>query len=467
MKSYVLIGAASSGCGKTTFTLGLLRALKNRSYRVQPFKCGPDYIDTRHHRMAAGCASINLDRFMMSETHIRRLYGQYALPSDVAVTEGVMGVFDGYDRMRGSSAEIAQMLDIPIVLIVNAQSVAYSVAPLVYGFKHFNRQVRLAGVVFNRVASESHYAFLKEACEDVGVEALGYLPKCKEIEIPGRHLGLSLDDDFCFEEFADRIASLVERHVNIDRLLEVTSFDSMQQAYREVPSSGREEEGNGNRMEGAEKEKETSFQTNDAAPKRIAIARDAAFNFVYEENVRWLERRGEVSYFSPLQDASLPEEVDFVYLPGGYPELYLSQLSGNERMKQSIRTYVERGGKLLAECGGMMYLCKEIIDTDGTPYPMTGLLQQSATMQNMKLRLGYRHLHTGKDTIYGHEFHYSRILSQENPLPSIAKAYTAKDISTETPLYRYKNVLAGYTHLYWGDDSRNAWFVRFLNEASK
>lgn len=464
MKSQVLIGAASSGCGKTTFTLGLLRALKNRSYRVQPFKCGPDYIDTRHHRVAAGCPSINLDRFMMSETHIRGVYRHYALPADVSVTEGVMGLFDGYDRMWGSSAEMACLLEVPVLLIVNAQSAAYSVAPLIYGFKHFNRQMRLAGVVFNRVASESHYAFLKEACEDVGVEALGYLPTCKEIEIPSRHLGLSLDDDFCLEEFADRIASLIERHVNIDRLLQVTSFDPARQACDEASSSKREEEENGNRQEVMQEEKEASFRTNDGMPKRIAVAWDAAFNFVYEENVRWLKRRGEVFYFSPLQDASLPEEVDFVYLPGGYPELYLSQLSRNERMKQSIRTYAERGGKLVAECGGMMYLCKEIIDTDGTPYPMTGLLPQSATMQNMKLRLGYRLLRSGKDTIYGHEFHYSHILPQANPLPSVAQAYTAKNISTETPLYRYKNVLAGYTHLYWGDDARNTWFVRFLDE---
>lgn len=465
LNSHVLIGAASSGCGKTTFTLGLLRALKNRLYQVQPFKCGPDYIDTHHHRMAAGSPSINLDRFMMSEAHIRRVYRHYALPADVSVTEGVMGLFDGYDRMQGSSAELAQMLDIPVLLIVNAQSAAYSVAPLLYGFKHFNRRIRIAGVVFNRVASKGHYTFLKEACEDVGIEALGYLPKCKEIEIPSRHLGLSLDDDFCLEEFADRIASLVERHVDIDRLLELTSVDPAREAWYAEPSWGKEEKKGCNGKDTLRcKEGEDAFQTSEVFPKRIAIARDAAFNFVYEENVRWLEKRGEVAYFSPLQDMSLPAEVDFVYLPGGYPELYLSQLSGNEGMKQSIREYVEKGGKLLAECGGMMYLCKEIIDTDGTPYPMTALLKQSATMQGMKLRLGYRLLRYGTDTLYGHEFHYSRMLPQENPLPSVVKAYTAKGTSTETPLYRYKNVLAGYTHLYWGDDARNTWFVRFLSE---
>lgn len=183
-QSHLLIGAASSGSGKTTFTLGLLRALKNRSFKVQPFKCGPDYIDTRHHRMAAGNPSVNLDLFMMSEAHVRDLYAGYTEKADVAVTEGMMGLFDGYDGMKGSCAEIACMLKIPVVLIVNAKSTAYSVAPLLYGFKQFNKQVQIVGAVFNFVASENHYSFLKQACEDAGVEALGYLPKCADVEIP-------------------------------------------------------------------------------------------------------------------------------------------------------------------------------------------------------------------------------------------------------------------------------------------
>lgn len=485
MKSHFLIGAAASGCGKTTFTLGLLRALKNRSLRVQPFKCGPDYIDTRHHRMAAGCASVNLDRFMMSEAHTEALYRRYARTTDVAVTEGVMGLFDGYEGMRGSSAEIAQALQIPVVLVVNAKSAAYSVAPLLYGFKHFNKEIRIAGAVFNWVASENHYSFLKQACEEVGVEALGYLPKCKDIEIPSRHLGLSLEEDFCFDAFADRIAGWVEQQVDIDRLLEVTSVEDVGEGFREkkslCPKEGesgkkgeagveRKEERDGKEVK-AEKAKKEELQkavffateNADKKPQRIAIARDAAFNFVYEENIQWLGRIGELVYFSPLQDASLPE-ADLVYLPGGYPELYLSRLSGNTSLLHAIREYVETGGKLLAECGGMMYLCREIIAADGKAYPMVGILDQSATMETMKLRLGYRCLHYGEDRLFGHEFHYSRILPQPLPLPSVAEAYTAKGARTETPLYRYKNVLAGYTHLYWADDTRNAWFVRYLNE---
>lgn len=441
MNSHFLIGAASSGCGKTTFTLGLLRALKNRSLGVQPFKCGPDYIDTRHHRMAAACASVNLDLFMMSEVHIKTLYRRYTRTTDVAVTEGVMGLFDGYEGMRGSSAEIARALKIPVVLVVNARSAAYSVAPLLYGFKYFNKEIRIAGAVFNWVASENHYSFLKQACEDVGIEALGYLPKCKDIEIPSRHLGLSLEEDFCFDTFADRIAGLVEQHVDIDRLLEITAVSNGLEVLQEKKSLYPFKEKN----------------------KRIAVARDAAFNFVYEENIQWLSRVGEVIYFSPLQDSCLPD-ADLVYLPGGYPELHLPGLSNNKALLQSVWKYVEAGGKLLAECGGMMYLCREIIAADGKAYPMVGILDQSATMEAMKLRLGYRRLHYREDTLLGHEFHYSRVLPQEKPLLSVAEAYTAKGVCTETPLYRYKNLLAGYTHLYWADDTCNTWFIRYLNE---
>ncbi len=440
MKSHLLLGAASSGSGKTTFTLGLLRALKNRGGKVRPFKCGPDYIDTRHHKMAAGSPSVNLDSFMMSEQHIKELYRHYTSEADYAVTEGVMGLFDGYDGMKGSSAEIAGLLGIPVILIVNAKSTAYSVAPLLYGFKNFHKELNLVGAVFNFVASENHYSFLKQACLDAGVEALGYLPKQADVEIPSRHLGLSLDEAFCFDTFADRVAELVEKHVDIDRLLELTAYQSDASASHLLTQSGE----------------------NTPPSLRISIARDAAFNFAYEENIRLLHRLGKVTFFSPLKDTTLPAS-DFVYLPGGYPELYLSELSSNQSMLRSIRQYVEAGGRLLAECGGMMYLCNEIRSIEGTAYPMVGLFNQSATMEQMKLRLGYRTLHYKDYTMKGHEFHYSRVLPCEEHLASVATAQTAKGVSVDTPLYRYKNVLAGYTHLYWGDSTNNKWFIDYLN----
>lgn len=473
MNAHLLIGAAASGSGKTTFTLGLLRALKNRSLRVQPFKCGPDYIDTRHHRMAAGLPSVNLDPFMMSAPHLEEVYGRYAAAADVAVTEGVMGLFDGYDGMQGSSAETALALDIPVILVVNARSTAYSVAPLLYGFKHFRREIKVAGAVFNFVASDHHYAFLEQACRDAGVEPLGYLPKQADVEIPSRHLGLTLEEDFCFEAFADRVARLVEEHVDIDRLLELAKVQPGRPAMASQPGAetacasgltGLPASGAVGFVSPASQRKASEGKAGVSKalpPLRIAVARDAAFQFTYEENMRIFSELGPLSFFSPLKDARLPE-ADLVYLPGGYPELHLPALSGNRSMRESIRAYVEAGGKLLAECGGMMYLCQEIADAEGNFYPMAGVLNQSATMQPMKLRLGYRTLESNGCRLRGHEFHYSRILPSDGKPESVAVARTAKGVETDTPLYRYKQLLAGYTHLYWADPATNQWFFRFL-----
>lgn len=419
-----IIGAASSGSGKTTFTLGLLRALRNRGLKVQPFKCGPDYLDTKHHAAAAGRESYNLDSFMSTPGHVQEVYARYSHNADVCITEGVMGLFDGYDNMRGSSAEIAELLGLPVVLIINARSTAYTVAAILYGFKHFRPGVKIAGVIFNFVGSESHYSYLKQACHDAGVEALGYLPKCKEIEIPSRHLGLNIDSQFCFDEFADRIAGQIGQTVDIERLLECTKTD----IHNVLPSL------NG-----------TAFPT--ATPLRISVAKDDAFNFIYPENIRALQQYGEITYFSPMRDTELPPS-DFVYLPGGYPEFYLPQLSANESMRRSILAYCESDGRLFAECGGMMYLCDYIIDTDGSAYSMCGFLPQGATMENMKLRLGYRKVVIGGQEYRGHEFHYSRIIPGNTPIPTIGKAYTAKDVETDTPIYKKGRVTASYTHFY-------------------
>lgn len=220
MKSF-LIGAASSNSGKTTFTMGILRALRNRGLNVQPYKCGPDYIDTMFHEMASGVESVNLDTFMSSKSHVCELFAKYGAGADIRVVEGVMGLFDGYDKMEGSSAEIAMLLDIPVVLIVSAKSVAYSVAPLIHGFRTFNPSLKLAGVVFNMVASENHYRFLHEACKDAGVECLGYISRNENLVIPGRHLGLTIKAKEEAETLISLAAEEVERHIDIDKLCEL------------------------------------------------------------------------------------------------------------------------------------------------------------------------------------------------------------------------------------------------------
>lgn len=425
-KSQFLIGAASSGSGKTTFTLGLLRALRRRGQAVAPFKCGPDYIDPQYHRLAAGRESVNLDGYLASERHLKALYARHAATADTALVEGVMGLFDGWRADRGSSAELAQRLALPVVLVVDARSTAYSVAPLLYGYRRFRRGVELAGVVFNRVASQSHYRFLEEAARDAGVEPLGCLPRDDSFAAPSRHLGLSLENLAAFDPAIDRLADAVEAHVDLDRLLELSL-----RPFRPA--------------------KEPAIRRG---ALRIAVARDEAFNFLYRANLDRLEELGEVTFFSPLRDRTLPE-ADFVYLPGGYPEFHLAELARNTELRRAVGDFARSGGRMLAECGGMMYLCRAIRSERGESYPMCGVLPLEATMEGMRLHLGYREIRLGGRTLRGHEFHYSHT---QGEYPSIARQFTARGEEVATPLYRYENVIAGYTHLYWGEDNPLEWF---------
>lgn len=420
----ILIGAASSGGGKTTFTTGLLRLLRDRGLAVQPFKCGPDYIDTKYHEIASGRPSVNLDLWLSSCSHVQGIYAKYAASADVCVTEGVMGLFDGYDNMAGSSADIASRLSLPVVLVVGARSVAYTVAPVIYGFKHFCPSVRIAGVVFNQVASDRHFAMLKKACDDVGVECFGYLPRLKELEVPSRHLGLTLDASWQFGEFASKVASAIAAHVDVDRMLEACTADiAAEYTAPEPMGSGL----------------------------KFAVARDEAFNFCYRENLSRLEEAGSVEFFSPLVDEALPE-ADVVYLPGGYPEFFLEKLSENTSMLGSVRDFAARGGKILSECGGMMYLCKSITGMDGMKYAMAGVFDMDVTMEGMRLHLGYRTVRVGGQTFRGHEFHYSSIAADEG-CSSVAEITDASGRPVKTALYRQGNVFAGYTHLYWGESN--------------
>ena len=266
-KSSFLISAPSSNSGKTTLTLGLLRALRDRGLGVQAFKCGPDYIDTIHHTTAAGRPGLNLDTFMASDAHTRDVYAHYASRADVSVAEGVMGLFDGADKMKGSSAEIAALLDIPVVLVINAQSMAYSAAPLIYGLKNFYPGIRVVGAIFNFVNTESHYRFLQDACADAGVEALGYLPKNEALSIPSRHLGLHISAETDYEQIIERLAEAIPRTVNLDRLLEIA-------AVHDVPGNG-----------GASSKNHHLNQTESNPQNlRITVASDEACCFLYHQN---------------------------------------------------------------------------------------------------------------------------------------------------------------------------------------
>jgi cobyrinic acid a,c-diamide synthase len=428
-KPQFLLAAPSSGSGKTTLTLGLLRALARRGLAVQPFKCGPDYLDTHHHSQAAGRPSLNLDLFMASPAHAQATYARYTHAADVAVVEGVMGLFDGADRMQGSSAAVAELLDLPIILVINAKAMAYSVAPLLFGFKNFHPGIRLVGAIFNFVNTASHYQFLKEACADVGVEALGYLPNNPAFAIPSRHLGLSIAAEVQQEAVVEALAELLPQTVDLDRLLALTS--------QPVPAPVGSPVGN-------------QLTTSPARP-RIAVARDAAFTFTYFQNLQALAEAGEVTYFSPLADAALPPGTDLLYLPGGYPELFAETLSQNTALRASIAAYCAGGGATYAECGGLMYLGQHIITAQGQAFEMVGALPCTTSMAEARLTLGYRTVEWNGLLLKGHEFHYSQ-LADYGLVAEPACISSARGVAVPVQLYRQGNVLASYVHLYWADN---------------
>jgi len=424
-KAQFIIAAPSSNTGKTTLTLGLLRAFQKRSLSIQPFKCGPDYIDPKFHQVACQKTGINLDLYMMSESDIIDTYQQYSGRADVSCIEGVMGLFDGARKAKGSTAELAELLNLPIIFVVNAKATAYSIAPLLYGFKHFNPSLKIAGVIFNRVNTASHYSFLKEACLDIGLPSLGYLPSLENCEIPSRHLGLSIENIQAYDASINQFAEALEKTVDVDQLLDTCLVETV--STKKLLSSEKNN---------------SSF--------KIAIAKDEGFNFCYEQSISILKRKGALTYFSPIHDKELPA-ADFVYFPGGYPEYYLEQLTANTSMLESIHKYALNDGLIWAECGGMMYLGKAIVDKEGKAHKMVGIFDFITSMETMKLKLGYRTIHLDGFDLKGHEFHYSTIQNQEKT-PTIGRMSTARGKAIDTAVYQFKNVLASYTHLYFGTD---------------
>lgn len=445
-----LIAAPTSGSGKTTVSRGLMALFVKKGLKVQPFKCGPDYIDTKYHEAVCGRPSINLDTFMASQEHVSSLYARYSADADVAVVEGMMGMYDGYDRDRGSSAEVARLLGIPVVLVVDAKSAAYSMAPLLSGFINFRPDIRIAGVIFNRVGSPRHYQMLQEVCEDLNVICLGYLPKRKELEQESRHLGLDFSRSKETEGL-DMLAGLLEEHVDWELLLSITG--------RPLPAAAVEEKP----------------VLSEPGKLHISVARnEESFSFLYAEHLDILRRMGTVTFFNPEQDRAIPQETDLLYLPGGYPENRLEELAGARLARESIRSYIEAGGRTLAECGGMIYLSQSVLsdgDTDGGSAgscvgnignEMVGVLPFSITNERKrrKLTLGYRRFDYNGWRLKGHEFHYTQFAVPETDgkeggacsLPlSIAQVYNAKGGKVTTPVFRYKNLIASYTHLYWGE----------------
>lgn len=422
------------GSGKTTFMLGLMKALGKRGMNVQPFKCGADCTDTQYHTIAAQCKSINLDTWMASGAHVQHIYNRYGDKADICMIEGQGGLFDGHDYIQGSSAELLHLFNIPAILVINARTAGYSIAPLLYGFKHFRSSVKIEGVVFNQVTSLAHYAHLKEACTDAGVECLGFLPVTK-YTLPSPHqIGLTTSTKQAIDNYAEELAALIEQFVNIDRLLAL-STRIFPCPYTLPYTSDAETE---------------PICPYNQRKLNIAVAYDPAFSFVYHENLDCLKKTAQITYFSPIYGNNLPS-ADLVYLPGGFPELFARQLHRRKQLMRQLRDYVEAGGKLFAEDGGMVLMSHSLtIREKGTAYEMAGILPFDFTVTDTRLCQGYRKIKYNDVELKGYEFHYSMM---DNPEHTIAAntIWDMKDMETNNCLYRYKNMIASCVHWYWGE----------------
>jgi len=439
-----VVAGIKSGCGKTQAALGLMRALARRGVRVQPFKAGPDFIDPAHHLRAAGRESCNLDGWIMGGANMAELFSEYVFPQrspgpEIALVEGVMGLFDGASGREdsGSTAELAKALDLPVILVVDGSSMARSAAAMVSGYLDFDPSLRFAGILFNRVGGPGHVEILQEAMTlRPEVEVLGFLPKRDDLALESRHLGLVTPQDLAHPPgHLDRLADWVEENVNLQRLVS-----------RFAPISPPDKAGR-------------PARPNLPPRARLGVAKDDVFCFCYPENLRILENCGaELVFFSPLSDARLPRGLDGLYLVGGYPEMRAEELSANQSMISDIRDFCRSGRPVYAECGGFMYLARSIRTPDGV-FPMCGIFDLDCAMGERFRALGYREITTMEDSILGpgvtvvrgHEFHYSHIAGpiDYELLRPLYRMRDRKGWMDRMEGFRSGRVLGSYIHLHF------------------
>ena len=432
----LVIAGTHSGVGKTSVATALIAALARRGLKVQPFKIGPDFIDPTFHRAAAGRACRNLDGWMLPRETNLRLFARASEGADIAVVEGVMGLFDGHDGRTeaGSTAEMAKWLGSPVVLVADASALARSAGALVLGFETFDPDVDVAGVIFNRVGGPGHFAYLRDALAARCRSApLGWLKQDPEVALPDRHLGLVMADEILTPARLDRLVEWLEANVDVDRLMQLARGRPPLQI--DVPDTR---------------------ETVPAPPPRIGVARDPAFSFYYEDNLDLLRRSGAALIeFSPIADAHLPEDVDGLYLGGGYPELHAAALAANASMRRDIAALARGGTPVYAECGGFMYLTEAIVDASGRVFEMAGVFPTRARMQTSLAALAYVEVEPSGGggflprgrSARGHEFRWSAI----DPMPDgVERCYRVKSKCGErADGFRIGQTLASYVHLHF------------------
>lgn len=433
----IVIAATQSGSGKTTIVTGLLAALKEKGLKVQSYKVGPDYIDPGYHEIASGRPGHNLDTWLVTEEKLAEIFARTADDADIAIIEGVMGLYDGGKNGISSTASVAKLLDAPVLLVINAKSMGESAAALALGFKQYDQTVNIAGVILNRLGSPTHRQMIEEALERLDIPVFGAVGRNDKMNMPERHLGLlPVQENNSEAEVVAEIGRTVGASVDLEKIIGL-----------------------------AESAPEIELPARNTLPEkrraRIAVARDDAFTFYYPESIYQLEISGaEIIPFSPLHDREMPE-ADGLILGGGFPEMFASELYGNESMRASIGEAAKSGMPIYAECGGFMYLMKEMVDFDGNHFPMTGIIPGSVTMNKKLQTVGYVAATMEKDTVlgrkgtvlHGHEFHFSSECAPENLNPEeYPRAFTFQRMRKIPPYlagYAKDNILGSYLHLHF------------------
>ena len=451
MTPTIVVAGVRSGVGKTTIATGIMAALTRRGYRVQPFKAGPDYIDPSYHQIACGAPSRNLDTWLLPHPTVLELFQRAAGRKQISIVEGVMGVFDGHSSLTedGSTAELAKLLNAPVILVADAGKVARSVAAEILGYQKFDPDLRIAGVILNGVGSPRHLEFCQPQIEaTTGLPVLGYLPRRDEFIQPERHMGLiPTVEGTVADRWYDAIANQVEETFDLDRIVQIA-------ATCHPPSA------------------QAAAYPLETKPKRarIAIAQDKAFSFYYQDSLDMLEAWGaELAPFSPLEDQHLPPGAGGIYIGGGFPEMFAAQLAANTPMLASIQDAVGRGVPVYGECGGLMYLGRSLSDLEGNQHSMVGVIPAVSAMSDERLVLGYREVESRTDNplmgrghrVRAHEFHWSTL---EAPPTDEESVYRVVDQENRPDGFHVGSVWASYVHIHLGSDPSLA--RRFVDTCS-
>ncbi len=460
----LIIAGERSGVGKTTVTLALLSCLSRRGLQVQSFKVGPDYIDPMFHKHVTGRPCRNLDPVLTSENYVKECFDNYSNLCEYSLIEGVMGLFDGIkvgtNANFASTAHIAKLLNLPVLLVVDCSRLSGSVAAIVHGYRSFDKEIQIAGVILNRVGSDRHLSLLKNAIEPLQIPILGVLKRQDNITISDRHLGLVPTAEL------PELNQLIDKLVNLGDCFDWESL---------LPLLSNRQSGKS--LEQTEDSLSHSISPSPHPPispspplpippsphpppsfPKIAVAYDKAFNFYYQDNLDLLHLGAELVFWSPLEDTELPKNIAGMYFGGGFPEVFAQKLAENTRARNAVKAAILSGIPTIAECGGLMYLCKQIVDMTGKSWEMVGVLPTTAVMDK-RLTLGYRRAIALQDSllvdagqiIYGHEFHRSRLISDSNKPLFQTYRFDCDEFTGKEGWVSPSNLHASYIHMHWGN----------------